>query len=348
VTRASQEEATRLVRAWIADDKPVEDVVVLLAERGVGLKALIVELAQGVFARGGGSERLFQIYVAAHPLAGTNVAPIAQTCALPTAPALGCWRTLRAVSDDDALKPLAARALDAIVVARKQDVLDLLLLLDEVQLRGSIGDARGALRTLSEMVELAPHDVVRRERYARELIARKEMRAGCEAFGHVTQLDPARREIFRTMMDIRRGDVVDDDLAAVVRSCIVDAVSGLPVQRAISLVLTWEDPNSDVDLHITNPANEEVWYQDKSGNDGGLLYYDVTNGLGPEVYVLGDSPPGEYAIGLVYYRGERTDVAGTLTVLENAGTPTETRRDIPFELHGADPENEVALTVLKR
>ena len=53
-----------------------------------------------------------------------------------------------------------------------------------------------------------------------------------------------------------------------------------------------------------------------------------------------------YRVGVTHYRGPASGVRGTLTVLENAGTPAETRRHIPFRLGAPDPSDLTSLAVL--
>lgn len=239
--------------------------------------------------------------------------------------------------------PPAPTTLEEVLDARRADLLDVNLLLTEVRMREQLGDVSGARRALSELVELAPHDLQRRQRYADALLERSEESAACEELGHITSLDPSRRDLFRRMMGLRR---VRGSNAAELRDCVVDAVSRLPVQRALSLVLTWEDAGADVDLHILGPGGEHVFFSKREGKDGGLLYYDVIDGYGPEIYTLGQAHPGRYRIGVTHYRGPESGVRGTLTILEDAGTPAEKRRHVPFRLGPADPSDLKSLAVL--
>ena len=191
---------------------------------------------------------------------------------------------------------------------------------------------------LSEIVEFAPHDYGARKAYAEVLIARGQVLAGCGQLARAIQLEPSRRETFRQMMGLRRAH---PELAEPLRECVVEGVANLPVQRAISIVLTWEDDSADVDLHVREAGGEEVWYQDRESEQGGLLYYDITDGYGPEIYVLGQGEQGPYAIELVYYSGEARRLPAHVTVLRDAGTPKQTRRDEEVVLPEADSDREI-------
>ena len=90
----------------------------------------------------------------------------------------------------------------------------------------------------------------------------------------------------------------------------------------------------------------------KSKNDG-LLYYDITDGFGPEIYVLGAAPRGEYRITAVLYNKNSLDqkpIKATVTLLRNAGTPSETREVFHLEFSpevGDRPEKEVTRFTLQ-
>ncbi|MEL6178296.1 MAG: AgmX/PglI C-terminal domain-containing protein, partial [Myxococcota bacterium] len=239
---------------------------------------------------------------------------------------------------------LAGARLNEIRKIRAQDIANPKLIEQHAELLGNMGQPQEADRVMSEMVEFRPHDYNLRTRYARRLDAKGQTEAACAQLGLAVQVNPAQRDTFRTMMGMRRKT---EERAEAIKRCIVDGVSKLPVQRAVSLVLTWEDPRADIDLHIheAGDGGEHVWYRDRESAIGGLLYYDITDGFGPEIYVLGSGPSGAYRLELVYYSGSAAEVRGTLTVLRNAGSPTETREERPFTLTKAKHGDKTPLTM---
>ena len=149
--------------------------------------------------------------------------------------------------------------------------------------------------------------------------------------------------MFRTMMDLARDA---PSVAPEVRTCITEGVSMLPVRRSVSVVMTWEDDAADIDLHIKEPGGEDVNFARRESKHGGLLYYDVRNGLGPEIYTLGEAPKGKAKVGVVYYQGSAPDVKVTVTVMRNAGAPDETREVFHVTLSEAAPDRVKWLTDL--
>lgn len=73
----------------------------------------------------------------------------------------------------------------------------------------------------------------------------------------------------------------------------------------IQINLTW-DQICDVDLHVTDPNGEEIYYAHDRSGSGGWLDVDNTHGYGPEnvFWNRGEAPGGEYLIEVNYYAGQ--------------------------------------------
>ncbi len=69
----------------------------------------------------------------------------------------------------------------------------------------------------------------------------------------------------------------------------------------IHIGLSW-DTTSDIDLHVTDPRGETIWYNHESSNSGGYLDRDDINGFGPEnIYWMDGGPDGTYKVQVDYY-----------------------------------------------
>jgi len=257
-----------------------------------------------------------------------------------------CLNALRKIDHPEAValrKELPAQRIAKLRQARQSDVANPQITSELASLLRGQGDDNDADRVLSELVEFSPHDYSARISYAQAFEQLKRPLDACATYAAAVQLDPAQRDTFRTMMSLRRRY---EDAAKPLRDCVVQGVSNLPVTRDISLVLTWEDNAADVDLHIFEAKGEHISYQDRESEQGGLLYYDITDGYGPEIYVLGKGAQGKYKLQVVYYSGSQPNLKGTLTVLRNAGAANETREHHPFTLaHVKDEVDIVTLTL---
>lgn len=85
------------------------------------------------------------------------------------------------------------------------------------------------------------------------------------------------------------------------------------------VTLTWSKGQSDVDLHVTDPEGNHVWYINMNAPTGANLDFDNTSGYGPEHYTIsseeGDQMPyGDYKVEVVYYADHDSDYSTTQRV----------------------------------
>ncbi len=107
------------------------------------------------------------------------------------------------------------------------------------------------------------------------------------------------------------------------------------VRNDIKVFLSWDTDRTDVDLWVTNPRGEKVFYERKQGSLGDALYDDVTTGYGPESYSARDAVPGTYLVQVNFYQTDRqafAEARGEVTVILNEGTAEETRQVLPYRL----------------
>lgn len=87
----------------------------------------------------------------------------------------------------------------------------------------------------------------------------------------------------------------------------------LPVD--IRVVLNWNMDNMDIDLHVTDPRNEECYYGSKETSLGGRISDDFTDGFGPEQFLLKKAVKGKYQIRTNFFGERRVTVAGPPTLM---------------------------------
>ena len=114
------------------------------------------------------------------------------------------------------------------------------------------------------------------------------------------------------------------------------------------VTMMWNQDQTDVDLHVTEPSGEECFYKNKSTNSDGKITDDITTGFGPEMYFNANAPRGKYNVAAKFYSQQqnRTSVRNRvyLSVFQGLGTEAETltRRAIDLRKVG---EKEPVLTV---
>jgi len=73
----------------------------------------------------------------------------------------------------------------------------------------------------------------------------------------------------------------------------------------IVVMITWNTDGTDVDLHVTEPSGETCYYGNRDTRMGGRLTQDVTQGYGPEMYVLKNAQSGQYLVQAKYFASDR-------------------------------------------
>jgi len=95
--------------------------------------------------------------------------------------------------------------------------------------------------------------------------------------------------------------------------------------KDLRVTLTWDTPGTDIDLWVTGPDGEKVFYGHRAGKAGGTLDTDVTTGFGPETYTQARLPKGTLRVQAHAYRVDRPTRV-ELTTIRFEGTPDEDRR----------------------
>jgi uncharacterized protein YfaP (DUF2135 family) len=107
-----------------------------------------------------------------------------------------------------------------------------------------------------------------------------------------------------------------------------EAYAGKPQSR-LRVVLSWDSPGTDLDLHVVSPDGVHVFYDNRIGANGGALDVDVTTGYGPEIYANPAPPKGVYLVFVNYYGsgGELQDLTiAQVAIVSQEGTVSEKRQ----------------------
>lgn len=112
-----------------------------------------------------------------------------------------------------------------------------------------------------------------------------------------------------------------------------------PLEVDLRVVLTWDSDLADMDLWVGEPSGEKCYYQHQLTTIGGHISRDVTDGYGPEEYMVKKAMPGAYLIQANYYGSRGPYLRGPVTlqvdVYTNYGRPQEERQSITLRLRQA-------------
>ncbi len=107
------------------------------------------------------------------------------------------------------------------------------------------------------------------------------------------------REVARGARRVADGGFAARRLAAVRELLPTLSQSGqmpIPVRADVLVMIAWSTDNTDVDLHVVDPAGEECYYGHRQTAAGGYLTQDVTTGHGPEMFIQPQARAGSYRI----------------------------------------------------
>ena len=149
---------------------------------------------------------------------------------------------------------------------------------------------------------------------------------------------PARQRLARIhgaarQLALQRGDA---DAARQRAAAITALKLHGGTHNHIKVYLTWDTDRSDVDLWVTNPKGEKVYYSHRKGRFGGELFGDVTDGYGPESFTATEAAPGVYTVQVHYFGTSRNglkEARGEVAVLLNEGSAKERRVVLPYRLY---------------
>ena len=115
----------------------------------------------------------------------------------------------------------------------------------------------------------------------------------------------------------------------------------------IRVVIDWNHDNTDLDLWVENPDSEKVLFSNKSSEDGGRISEDLTEGYGPEEFMIKRSSKGDYEILVDFYGHDVQKISGPttlkVTIFTNYGQKNETKEVRILRLDKEEDEIEVGV-----
>ncbi|RRJ91670.1 hypothetical protein EG240_05580 [Paenimyroides tangerinum] len=98
------------------------------------------------------------------------------------------------------------------------------------------------------------------------------------------------------------------DLSKIDKRMIAD----IPVD--IRVVINWNKDNTDIDLWIEDPNGETCYYGSPTTQIGGRMSNDITQGFGPEQFMLKKAVKGKYKIKTNFFGENQMSLSGPTTI----------------------------------
>jgi len=192
-----------------------------------------------------------------------------------------------------------------------------------------------AIALLRRILEIAPDEPQSYRDLALALSTPATCREALDLFQHVADSPwDSRFADIGLIALAERNDLRTRCQNAVINDAGETTALALPV--GLRVTLRWDLNDTDIDLHVTDPNNEEVYYAHRSSYQGGALSRDFTGGYGPEEFILRDPKPGDYQVSVVYFGSRLAQLARGATInvsLQTGfGTPGLKQQSISMRL----------------
>ena len=113
----------------------------------------------------------------------------------------------------------------------------------------------------------------------------------------------------------------------------------------VRVVLSWDTNDCDMDLWVTDPKGEKCYYQNTLTYLGGKISRDVTQGYGPEEFMLKKAENGKYKVQVDYFgthsQKQLMPVSLRITFYTHFGTPQQKQEETTVRLSNAKEVIEV-------
>ncbi len=228
------------------------------------------------------------------------------------------------------------------------------------------GDFDRAIELYEQALEIAPNLP---QSYYNLAIALKDRAQ--QSSGRAAQNDYIRAlneldYIIRTPWDFMEGEDYDGiELVALMEAnAIIPYLSSKnrkhnPLDKALvkkldvdqRIVMDWNIDHADIDLWVYEPTDEKASYSNQLTAIGGQVSNDMTDGYGPEQYLLRKAPSGEYSVKTDFYSESEYNPNGAVTVrtriTKNFARKNEVTKTIIVELLDDNDEIEIATFIVK-
>ncbi len=117
----------------------------------------------------------------------------------------------------------------------------------------------------------------------------------------------------------------------------------------LRIVASWNVDETDMDLWVDEPTGERAMYSNPATSIGGRLSNDMTEGYGPEEYLLRNALPGTYTVYMDYFGSDIINPNGAVAIQaeiwRNWGRPDESVELVDLEFTD-DDETEYLVATL--
>lgn len=113
----------------------------------------------------------------------------------------------------------------------------------------------------------------------------------------------------------------------------------------LRVVIDWNHNDTDIDLWVIDPNKERCFYKHNKTKIGGRLSFDMTEGFGPEEFLIKKAINGKYKFIIDYYSDEVQKISGPtflkITIFTKYGSKNQSKKTNVYRLEDEDDEIEI-------
>ena len=215
-----------------------------------------------------------------------------------------------------------------------------------------LGELDAAEIVFRSVLELAPEEPQSYRDLALVLAAAKQWQAAADMMLNAIVKKPDGR--FRDVELIaitELNDIIVKAKREGVEVAGVDPRLVHPLELDLRVTIGWDTDMSDMDLHTIDPVGEECFFQRRLTTNGGRNSFDITQGYGPEEFMVRAALNGDYKIRTHYYGQRAQKMIGPVTlyaeITTDFGRPEEKTETLMFRLATRDEMVDVATVATK-
>lgn len=133
-----------------------------------------------------------------------------------------------------------------------------------------------------------------------------------DTFYHIMETDWSRFNEIKQVIFVEMNQLLAHHPEIDIKDMNREFIFPMPVD--VRIVLGWSTDNTDIDLHVVDPFNEECYYGHKNTQIGGRYAHDFTQGFGPEEFMLKKAANGKYVVRTNNFGDHRQSISGPSTL----------------------------------
>ncbi|WP_100613022.1 carboxypeptidase-like regulatory domain-containing protein [Confluentibacter lentus] len=199
------------------------------------------------------------------------------------------------------------------------------------------------------------------------LEAAKEYKLAINIYNQILRLLPADLQSFRDLALIYKNIGLEQESTAILSSLISDENNdnegalefsdiddillndGLNVSYDLRIVADWNRYDANINLQVIDPSRETCNYENPKTKQGGQLAQNMSQGYGPEEFILKNAKKGSYFVMVNYSLRDTEETTKPtyikLTMFKDYGKPTETREIKVLQL--TEPQDGLVIAKLE-